>query len=407
MSTYEGCPQRYKFRYLDRIKTEEESLEAFLGKRVHEALEKLYRDLTLTKLNSLDELSALFETQWERAWHDQIRSVRKEFTPGHYFQLGIRCLKDYYETYTPFNQGTTLGLEERVEIQFQNGERIFRLRGYVDRLTGFPNGVYEIHDYKTSSTLPSQSEIDQDPQLALYQLGLMQRWTDIREVRLVWHYLVFNKELTSRRTVTDLEGLQRQIIQQIHQIETDAIYTPRQSGLCNWCEYRSICPLWKHEARVEALPINAYLAEPGVQLVKRYAQLEAQQEELARQLNRLETERAQLDEAVLAYADRAGVSVLSGGDDELRIETTDEVKAPTKRENPQAWMQLTTFLKHAGKWEEVSYLSWQALARVLRLRLWAPELLLTLSKFVSRTTKRQVRLLPKRPTAEGRIRSPS
>lgn len=370
-------------------------------------LEKLYRDLKLTKRNTLEELLAVYETQWERAWHDQIRSVRKEFTPGHFFQLGVRCLKDYYETYAPFNQGVTLGLEERIEIQIRNGGQAYRLQGYIDRLTGFPNGVYEIHDYKTSATLPSQTEIDQDPQLALYQLGLTQRWTDVREVRLVWHYLAFNKELTSSRTTTDLEGLQQQIIQQIQRVETDSVFLPHQTRLCDWCEYRSLCPLWKHEVMVEALPVNAYLAEPGVQLVKRYAALEAQREELTRQLSRLEAERARLDEAAMAYADREGVAVLNGGGDQLRIETTDEVKAPTKRENPQAWTQLTTFLKHAGKWEEVSYLSWQGLARVLQRRLWAPELLLTLSQYVTRTTKRQVRFFSKRPATEGQIRSTS
>ena len=41
LETFEQCPQKYKFRYIDNIRTETEGIEAFVGKRVHEALEKL------------------------------------------------------------------------------------------------------------------------------------------------------------------------------------------------------------------------------------------------------------------------------------------------------------------------------------------------------------------------------
>ncbi|MDO9289175.1 MAG: PD-(D/E)XK nuclease family protein, partial [Thermodesulfovibrionales bacterium] len=59
LSTYENCPQQYKLRYIDKVELPEgaeEGIEAFLGSRVHEALEKLYKELILTKLNSLDDL---------------------------------------------------------------------------------------------------------------------------------------------------------------------------------------------------------------------------------------------------------------------------------------------------------------------------------------------------------------
>jgi len=45
IETFEQCPRKYKFRYLENIKTGTEGVEAYVGKRVHETLEKLYRDL--------------------------------------------------------------------------------------------------------------------------------------------------------------------------------------------------------------------------------------------------------------------------------------------------------------------------------------------------------------------------
>lgn len=67
LSTYENCPQQYKLTYIDRVEVHEgeEGIEAFLGNRVHETLEKLYKDLILTKLNTLSELTQYYNSQLE------------------------------------------------------------------------------------------------------------------------------------------------------------------------------------------------------------------------------------------------------------------------------------------------------------------------------------------------------
>ena len=57
LSCFEQCPQKFKLHYIDKVKTEvEESVEAFMGSRVHDTLEKLYRDLQYQKMNSLEDL---------------------------------------------------------------------------------------------------------------------------------------------------------------------------------------------------------------------------------------------------------------------------------------------------------------------------------------------------------------
>src|SRR3990172_10148493 len=88
ISTYESCPRQYKYRYVDRIPREEESIEAFLGSRVHEALNKLYRDLQLGKAPSLPGLLAYYEWDWVRRWHDQVKIVKQDFSIEHYKGIG-------------------------------------------------------------------------------------------------------------------------------------------------------------------------------------------------------------------------------------------------------------------------------------------------------------------------------
>jgi hypothetical protein len=96
--------------------------------------------------------------------------------------------------------------------------------------------------YKTGGWLPPLSRLDQDRQLALYQIGIEQTFPDIERVELVWHYLRFNKTLRSQRTPEQLDGLRSQTIQLIDQIETTTEYCAKPGSLCRWCDYSEICP---------------------------------------------------------------------------------------------------------------------------------------------------------------------
>ncbi len=65
LSTFETCPLRYKFGYIDKIEREKEGIEAFLGSRFHEAMEMLYKDLKF-KVYSLQELLEFYEMRWDK-----------------------------------------------------------------------------------------------------------------------------------------------------------------------------------------------------------------------------------------------------------------------------------------------------------------------------------------------------
>ena len=57
LSTFEKCRLQYKYRYIDRIRRDVQGIEAFMGNRVHEALEKLYKDLMMERTPALEELT--------------------------------------------------------------------------------------------------------------------------------------------------------------------------------------------------------------------------------------------------------------------------------------------------------------------------------------------------------------
>lgn len=234
---YEQCPQKYKFQYIDKIKIKvKENIELFLGKRVHETLKTLYQDLMYQKENTLGELLNFLRDEWATNWSESV-AANKEYNLEDYLRIAEKYITDFYNRYKPFNQGKTIGLEERITINLDD----HKLCGYIDRLTEAEEGCYEIHDYKTCSKLPSLETIENDRQLALYSIGVKQRYINVNNVHLIWHFLKFDKEIGSTRSDNDLDELKKNTIQLIDIIENAKEFPANYSKLCDWCKFRAIC----------------------------------------------------------------------------------------------------------------------------------------------------------------------
>ncbi len=278
LSTYEECPLKYKLCYRDGVKRDTESIEAFVGNMVHETLKKCYDDAKFSRLTSLEELLAYYDDLWRRRWHDSIVIVKKDLGQEHYQTLGQKMLSSYYRRHAPFDEDITIGTEMMIKFNLDDGDR-YQIKGFIDRLSKNSDGTLHINDYKTSSYLPDQADIDNDRQLALYQMGVQKKWPDAKKIKLVWHYLAFDHELVSQRTDDALAELRTRTIHLIDDIESAEEFPPKESALCDWCEYPDLCPLRKHYYTVENLPTNEFLNEPGVALVNRFAELKEKAEE--------------------------------------------------------------------------------------------------------------------------------
>jgi len=375
LSTYENCPHRYKLAYIDKIEVETEGIEAFMGSRVHDALEKIYRDLKVTKLNTLEEVLSFYHQGWEKNWNEMIRIVRKDYSAEDYRRLGEKCVTDYYKRYYPFDQGKTLGLEEYISFPLGE-EKDYLIRGYIDRVTLVEDSVLEIHDYKTSSRLPSQGDVNSDRQLAFYQMGVDGKWQGIREVRLIWHYLAFDTELRSSRTPDKLDQLRQATLELIRRIEADRQFLPEEGPLCGWCDYQGFCPRRRHLTATENLPPNEYLNEEGVALVNQYVEMK----ERKRLFNEeIDVELARMEEALYAYVQREELEAIFGSGHVAKIKMERKEKYPLKGEPGRRI--LDEMIKKAGKWMEVSDLNPWMLAKVMSRGGWPLSLVNRVKEF--------------------------
>lgn len=384
LSCYEQCPQKFKLQYIDKVETEEEqSVEAFLGIRVHEALEKLYRDLQHQKANTVEELLTFFSNEWNTNWTEDIIIVNEEYNAENYLNMGRVYLSTYYQRYHPFNQGKTVALEERIRITL-DAKGDYKLQGYIDRLTETKDGYYEIHDYKTNSRLPLADYIRSDRQLALYMIGVQDQYPDVKDVKLIWHFLKFDKEIDSTRTNEELSALKKDTIQLIKTIENDTVFEAHPGYLCDWCEYQSYCPQWSHLHLIKDKPANEYLKDTGVSLVNRYAEVKSAQKLANLQW---ESELEKLEDALSSFAEKEHVEVVFGSKNKVRVTDSEKFSFPSK--NSKEREQLERVLQKYGRLLEVSQLDTSALGKILQEKQWEPEVLEALQTFITIERKKR------------------
>jgi putative RecB family exonuclease len=265
LNCFENCPRQYAFRYIEKIEIETEGIEAFVGKRVHEILERLYQFLGQRMLPSLPKVIARYHANFDEQYDAaRVRITREGTPPDFYREGGARGLENYYRRHYPFDRDQTVGLERPIQFALDEDGR-YAVRGIIDRIARARDGVLEIHDFKTGRRIPKQDDLDRDRQLGLYELGIREQFGESGDIRLVWHYVVRNEQRTSQRTPEQREQLRASTARAIDRIRAERDFAPKPSALCGWCEFRDRCPA-VNPARAAELAALAEDAEPDPQL---------------------------------------------------------------------------------------------------------------------------------------------
>ena len=241
LSTFENCPRQYRYRYIDRLPRPGPGIEAHVGISVHKALEHYFSQQHAGRpAPAWDEILATYEKAWNATPAAAMRIVRNGFDSNDYYLLGRHCLEMYRSEAEDSPGGEILGLEKRVNFSLDKDGR-YRLMGYIDRFMLAADGVYEIHDYKTSGSLPRPRDIEQDRQLALYEIGVRQDLPAGAEVRHIWHYLTFGRRFQRALVGGKLQSIARATMAVIRRVEGEAEFATRTGILCHWCDFKEHC----------------------------------------------------------------------------------------------------------------------------------------------------------------------
>jgi len=346
VSTFENCPRKFKFQYIEHEEQDiQETIEVFMGKRVHETLEKLYKDKKFKKLVSKATLLKFYKDNWDKNITPEVLVVKKELTRENYKKMGAKFIEDYYNRMKPFDQLTILGLETEDRMTLKDGSQ-WHVR--IDKFACDKEGNYFVCDYKTNAGMKDQEEADQDRQLAMYSIWVKDKFQDVKSVKLVWHMLAFDKDVYSERSPEQLKKLEEETINTIKKIEQatkEDNFPTNVNALCNYCGFKSKCPSFKHLAEVEAIEdVKEFKENDGVRMVDEFSEVKLKKKEIDEKEEKLKGD-------LIAFAKQRGVDIVYGSNNQASIKEFDKLVLPEDREEYERFIKL---LRDKGHWEECS-----------------------------------------------------
>jgi putative RecB family exonuclease len=253
-SDFKQCPLLYRFRTVDKLPSPP-SPAAARGTLVHAVLERLF-DLPAGE-RTPEAARSLLGPQWEMLVEaepalaemiaqDEALSEERWFGGA----------QELIETWFTLEDPTRLEPAER-ELYVETELDGLVLRGYVDRLDVAPDGAMRVVDYKTGRSPSELFEGKALFQMKFYALVLWRLRGEIpRLLQLV--YLGNGEVVRYAPDEHDLLGLERNLKAVWTAIERAAEtgdWRPKTSRLCDWCEFRHLCPAWG--GTPPPLPVNA------------------------------------------------------------------------------------------------------------------------------------------------------
>jgi putative RecB family exonuclease len=250
---FKTCALLYRFRVIDRL-PEPPSLDAARGTVLHGVLEKLF-DLPAAG-RTVAAAAALIEPEWQALLEADpelaalVDAGQVEAADGSAGLVALlessRSLLDNYFTLEDPRRLEPAEREVLVEATLPSG---VRLKGFVDRLDRSPSGDLRVVDYKTGKSPHENFEGKALFQLRFYALTLW-RSTGVLPRLLRLYYLRNTEAVDYSPDERDLEGLERQLEalgEAIVRARENGDWRHKQSKLCDWCSFQSLCPAFGNE----------------------------------------------------------------------------------------------------------------------------------------------------------------
>jgi putative RecB family exonuclease len=236
-SDFKVCPQLFKFRAIDRIEVPATVHQA-RGTTAHLALQRLFDDDP--EHRTPERLFDLFRAAWgELRGSDEYRDLFDDVAAERAWGLeSLGVLANYFgiedpRTFEPVDRELDM-LEELDGIT---------IRGILDRMEEGPDGLI-ITDYKTGKAPPERYAIPAFFALKIYALLIRHR-TGRTPVGLKLIYLSGPTVYQIPVKDSQLDAMDRQLRAlwtAINRAINTETFPPRPGRLCNWCQYRDLCP---------------------------------------------------------------------------------------------------------------------------------------------------------------------
>ncbi len=104
------------------------------------------------------------------------------------------------------------------------------------------DGALEVIDYKTSKRVRDRDAVRRSLQLAIYALACEHLYGGL-PVAVTLDFVVAGLQVRVPTSEIDLDGA-REEVARVATAVRDERFEPTPNRLCDWCDYRALCPAW-------------------------------------------------------------------------------------------------------------------------------------------------------------------
>jgi putative RecB family exonuclease len=245
--TFQSCPLKYRFRYVDGLPESCTSSSLVFGSSIHAAIEScLLSQLVGDPLPDLESLMATYRQCWQASDAGQIQYGASE-SPESLEQLAQRMLARFLESELARPEGRIIAIEEEMRGELVPG--VPDLLGRVDLLLETEDHLI-IQDFKTARAAwgPEQAD-EQAEQLILYG-ELVRRIVPGKSLKLRFAVITKTKDPKVQVLDTGFDGDRLDRTKQVFKVVWSAIqaghFYPSPSPMaCSGCGYRDHCTAWR------------------------------------------------------------------------------------------------------------------------------------------------------------------
>ncbi|MFH1685947.1 MAG: PD-(D/E)XK nuclease family protein [bacterium] len=344
LQTFEQCPKKYQFQYIEKVTVPKRVPAAtFLGTAVHAVLDKLYKCGADGVLIPPDKATELYLAEWGRINREHL-AVHSDFhTVDDYIRMGQEMLLTHYERYQPFRYGRLFGTE--LNLHFALPGYGFSFQAKIDRLWRRDDGVIEICDYKTGQSMMQPRDRSFIAQMGTYLLAVQDKYPDFDQIELAVYFLRQDEVVRHRMSTEErdlvIEELRNQVVA-VKEAQRLGCFPTKESGLCPFCDWINACPAKRHTQQLEQEESDQRTeAERLRDLADEYLVKNNELKALSAEVEALKTD---LKEAAATH----GFERIAGSKGDVTVKLSTVEKFITKTRDQAAFANLNFLVRELG-----------------------------------------------------------